>query len=643
MKILSKLTNILMFGFLYAPIAVMIFFSFNSSSSTYVFQEFSLKWYRELFNSSTTVTALKNTLLLAVLSAIIATVFGTIAAVGIHNMRSKAAKNTIMGITNIPMMNPDVVTGVSLMLLFVFIGRLLAFNNSLSFYTLLIAHITFNLPYVILNVLPKLRACGSSLTEAAQDLGCTYFQAFTKVVLPNISSGIISGLLMAFTLSLDDFVISYFTNGTGFQTLPLLIYSKTKKAVKPDIYALSTIIFIAVLLLLLLVNVIKAKTENVKPKQNKKHSKFKRITASILAFVMCAGIVVYSVSPTKSKYDDLIAKFDSKYSKSLAGTTLNVFNWGEYIADGVDGSLDAIEVFEELTGIDVNYDNFESNETMYSKLVSGAVSYDIIIPSDYMIQRLKDEGMLRKLDFTKIPNYKYIDNKYKGLYFDKNDEYSVPYTVGMTGLIYNSKMVKGEVDSWSVMWDKKYSGEILTFNNSRDAFSIAQFLLGQSVNSTNKADWDKAAEKLIEQNPLLQARVMDEVFTKMSGSNAAMAPYYAGDFYNMYEDNKDLRFCYPKEGVNIFVDSICVPHNAENFEAAMMFINFLLEPEIALQNAERICYTSPHTAVVVDDRYSFKNDEILYPSVYPKTQFYENIDKDTRKYYEKLWEEVKRN
>ena len=631
-----------MFAFLYAPIAVMVFFSFNSSSSTYVFKGFSLKWYKELFNSSITVTALKNTLLLAVLSAIIATVFGTIAAVGIYNMRSKALKNTVMGVTNIPMMNPDVVTGVSLMLLFVFIGRMFAFSNSLSFYSLLIAHITFNLPYVILNVLPKLRACGNTLTEAAQDLGCTYFQAFTKVVLPNISSGIISGLLMAFTLSLDDFVISYFTNGTGFQTLPLLIYSKTKKAVKPDIYALSTIIFIAVLVLLLLVNVIKAKTENVKPKA-KQTSKAKRIVAGSLALVCVLGVVIYSVSPTKSKYDDLIAKFETKYSKKLAGTTLNVFNWGEYIADGVDDSLDAIEVFEEATGIYVNYDNFESNETMYSKIKSGAVSYDIIIPSDYMVQRLKDEDMLEKIDFSKIPNYKYIDEKYQNLYFDENNEYSVPYTVGMTGLIYNSKMVKGKVDSWEIMWDEKYAGEILTFNNSRDGFSIAQFLLGLDVNSTNKADWDKAAEKLIEQNPLLQARVMDEVFTKMSGSNAAMAPYYAGDFYTMYADNKDLKFCYPKEGVNIFVDSVCVPKNNKNYEAAMMFINFLLEPEIALQNAERICYTSPHTAVVDDDRYSFKGDEILYPSEYPKTQFYQNVDKETRKYYEKLWEEVKRN
>lgn len=640
MKALQRFITVLIFTFLYAPMAVMIFFSFNSSKSTYVFKGFSLKWYGELFNSSITITALKNTLLLAVVSAIIATVFGTIAAVGIYNMKSKALKKTVMGVTNIPMMNPDVVTGISLMLLFVFIGRFLGFKSSLSFYTLLIAHITFNLPYVILNVLPKLKATGTTLTEAAQDLGCTYFQSFIKVILPNIYSGIVSGFLMAFTLSLDDFVISYFTNGTGFQTLPLLIYSKTKKSVKPDIYALSTVIFVAVLLLLILVNGIKAKAENSAHKtKNLKAAKFKKAAVTVLCAGLCVAVLIYSSIPTKQN-SEFAQKLECEYTTDLAGTTLNVFNWGEYISDGMDDTLNVIKEFEELTGINVNYDNYDSNETMYSKLQSGAVSYDIIIPSDYMIERLKNEGLLRKLDFSKLPNYKYIDEKYKNIYFDENNEYSVPFSVGMTGLIYNSKMVDEEVDSWSVMWDEKYSGQILTFNNSRDAFSIAQFMLNQDVNSTNKSDWDKAAELLKKQSPLLQARVMDEIFTKMPGNNAAIAPYYAGDFLTMYESNEDLRFVYPKEGVNIFMDSICVPQNARNFDAAMMFINFLLEPEVALANAEYICYASPNTAVVNNDNYSLKGNEILYPKEYPKTQYYHDIDAQTRSYFEKLWEEV---
>lgn len=636
MKTLGKIFTALIFIFLYAPMAVMIFFSFNSSRSTFVFKGFSLKWYGEFLSSSITMTALKNTLLLAVLSALIATVFGTLAAVGIYKLKSKFAKSTVMTVTNIPMMNPDVVTGVSLMLLFVFIGRFLGLSSSLSFYTLLIAHITFNLPYVILNVLPKLKMLGNTYTEAAKDLGCTEFKAFWKVILPNIYSGIASGFLMSFTLSLDDFVISYFTNGTGFQTLPLLIYSKTKKSVKPDIYALSTVIFIAVLILLFLANSIKSNDKKVK---SSKKTKIKNISLTTVCALLCASIIFYSLAPT-GKYKDFKEKLESTYSTDLVGTTLNVFNWGEYISDGSDDTLNVIEAFQEVTGINVNYDNFDSNETMYSKLKSGAVSYDIIIPSDYMIERLNAEGMLQKLDFSKIPNYKYIDEEYKNLYFDEKNEYSVPYNVGMTGLIYNCKTVTEPIDSWSVMWDEKYSGQVLTFNNSRDAFSIAQFMLGQDVNTTNKNDWKEAAELLKKQNKVLQARVMDEIFTKMPGNNASIAPYYAGDFLTMYESNEDLRFVYPKEGVNIFVDSICVPENAKNYEAAMMFINFLLEPEVALANAEYICYASPNTAVTNNDNYSLKGNEILYPTNKPKTQYFHNIDSKTRDYFEKLWEEV---
>ena len=251
----------LIYILLYAPLLVMVFFSFNSAKSTSVFQGFSLKWYRELFSSSNTITALQNTLILAVTSALIATVIGTAAAVYIYYVKNKAWKNTLDMVTNIPMMNPDIVTGVSLMLLFVFVGRLLGLSNSLSFGTLLIAHVTFNLPYVILNVLPKLNQTDPYLMQAAQDLGSTPLQAFFKVVMPAIMPGIMSGALMSFTLSLDDFVISYYTTGSSFQTLPLLIFSMTKKTVKPDMYALSSLIFLTVLVLLLVVNISQMRAE----------------------------------------------------------------------------------------------------------------------------------------------------------------------------------------------------------------------------------------------------------------------------------------------------------------------------------------------------------------------------------------------
>ena len=331
-----------------------------------------------------------------------------------------------------------------------------------------------------------------------------------------------------------------------------------------------------------------------------------------------------------------------EYSRELEGTVINVFNWGEYISDGSEGSLDVNKEFEKLTGIKVNYDNYEANETMYNKLKSGAVSYDIIIPSDYMIERLISEDMLAELDFSKITNYSLIDEKYKGLYFDPEEKFSVPYNVGMVGLIYNSATVEEAPDSWAVMWDEKYKDDILTFNNPRDSFAIAQFLLGIDLNTTDKADWDKAAEKLKEQNSVLQGRVMDQVFNKMQSGNASIAAYYAGDFLTMKEVNEDLEFVYPKEGVNIFVDSVCIPKNNQNFEAALMYINFLLEPEIALANAEYICYASPNTSVVNNEDYSLKDEKILYPDEYPKTQYFHDLPLEIRSYYESLWEEVLR-
>lgn len=330
------------------------------------------------------------------------------------------------------------------------------------------------------------------------------------------------------------------------------------------------------------------------------------------------------------------------YSPDIAGTTINVFNWGEYISDGSEGSFDTNKAFEELTGVKVNYMNYESNEAMYAKLKSGAVSYDIIIPSDYMIERLVSENMLEKLDFTKIDNYHFIDEQYKDLYFDPANEYSVPYSVGMVGLIYNTTMVEETPKSWSIMWDEKYADNILTFNNPRDAFAIAQFLLGIDVNTTNKADWDRAAEKLKEQNKILQTRVMDEVFNKMEGGNAAIAPYYAGDYLTMAENNPDLAFVYPEEGTNIFVDSICIPKNCQNYEAALAYINFMLEPEVALANGEFICYASPNTGVTENPDYALYGNEYLYPEEGKRvfTEYFHDIDVETRTYYEKLWEEI---
>ncbi|MBE6563828.1 MAG: spermidine/putrescine ABC transporter substrate-binding protein [Ruminococcaceae bacterium] len=378
------------------------------------------------------------------------------------------------------------------------------------------------------------------------------------------------------------------------------------------------------------------------PKNKKETNELKKAFTLLTLCALVISVALFSASCGVEEYQ--LGELTGTFTRDLEGTTINVFNWGQNISDGSEGSLDINKAFEEVTGIKVNYINYDSNEAMYAKLKSGAVSYDIVIPSDYMIERLINENMIQKIDLSKIDNYKYIDEQYKNVFFDPNNEYSVPYTVGMVGLIYNTTMVEGTPDSWSIMWDEAYKDNVLTFNNPRDAFAIAQFLLGQDINSTNKADWDAAAAKLKEQIPVLQGLVMDDVFNKMQSANAAIAPYYAGDYLTMADINPDLAFVYPKEGTNIFIDSMCIPANAQNYEAALMYINFMLEPEVALQNSEYIYYASPNTAVVNNPEYSLYGNEIIYPSEEAKknTQYFHDIDPEIRSYYEKLWEEFLR-
>lgn len=330
--------------------------------------------------------------------------------------------------------------------------------------------------------------------------------------------------------------------------------------------------------------------------------------------------------------------------------TINVYNWGEYISDGSEGTLDVNKAFEKkYPHIKVNYTMYTSNEDLYAKLKSGASSYDVIIPSDYMIGRMIEEDMLMKLDVSKLENYKYIADKYKNLSYDPTNEYSVPYNVGMIGVIYNTSQVdEADIGSWDLLWNAKYAGQILNFQNSRDGFATAQLLLGQSINSTNKDDWDKALDKLKEQKPILQGYVMDEIFIKMQGGNALIAPYYAGDYFIMYGENEDLGFYYPEEGTNFFVDAMCIPKDAKHVEEAMLYIDFMLSKEIAIANAEYICYASPNTQVIEDEEYLEYLSElhpdaknILYPELTDyKTESYLNLTADMRKYEYELWEEL---
>ena len=333
------------------------------------------------------------------------------------------------------------------------------------------------------------------------------------------------------------------------------------------------------------------------------------------------------------------------YYKGNEGTTINVFNWGEYISDTYeDGMVDVNAEFEKLTGIKVNYVTYESNEDMYPKIKNGGASYDIIIPSDYMIERMISEDMLMEVDVNALPNYKYISEDYRNMYYDPENRFSVPYNVGMVGLIYNTKMVEERPTSWTALWDERYAGKILMIDNPRDAFAVAQKILGYSLNSTDEKELADVAQLLVEQKPLLQGYVMDEIFNKMESGEAAMVPYYVGDFVLMNQVNPDLDFVYPKEGVNIFVDAVCIPKGAQNYDAAMKYINFLLDPEIALCNAFYIGYATPNTGVLEHPDYAeMRENKYLYPTEdeMPDVEYFRNLPQETLLMFSDLWNQIR--
>ena len=634
MKKANRILTVLMFIFLYIPMAVLIVASFNTGKDIAHFEGFTLMRYAELFQDEHLLQLLRNSLVISVISTTVATVFGTLSAVGIHNLKPKMRK-VVMSLTNIPMTNPDIVTGVSLSLLFVFVGtKMLGQRDSLTFWTLLIAHITFNLPYVILNVMPKLQQMDNSLTDAAMDLGCTPVQAFFKVTLHEIMPGIVSGAIMAFTMSLDDFVISYFVTGLDFVTLPVEIYSYTKKPIQPKIYAMFTLLFLLIFVLMVTMNLLQLRADRTKTvRRAKAESKslrtFKRICAGACAclLVLLCGWLIFFAKPQEQ-------------------VTLNVYNWGQYIADGSDGSMEVIAEFEKrYPHIKVNYSTYDSNEIMYSKLANGGITVDVIIPSDYMIARLIEEDMLLEIDYDNIPNYQYIDDSFKKTAYDPENKYSVPYTWGTVGILYNTKYVdEADVTGWELLWNEEYAGKILMFGNSRDAFGIAQYMLGYDVNTTDTAELDHCAEVLLQQRPVLQQYVMDEIFATMQNEEAWIAPYYAGDCLTMMGENENLAFYLPEDqGFNLFIDAMCIPTCAKEKEAAETFINFLCDPEIAGANMDWICYSTPISAAkeymdpeAVASPVSYPSDEIL-----ANGSSYAYLPEDISRYVEGLFMEVR--
>ena len=638
----------LVFLFLYAPIFILIIFSFNAGTSSSVWKGFSLNWYAELFHNRLIMQSVYTTLLVSLLATVIATIAGTFAAIGFYAMRRKV-RDPLLAVNNIPMMNADIVTGVSLCLLFVvlfgFWNSIAEWVNSvqtlitlptklsMGFGTLLIAHICFNIPYVILSVGPKLRQMDRNLIDAAQDLGCTWMQAFWKVIIPEIKPGIVSGALTAFTMSIDDFIISYFTAGSSTSTLAMTIYGMTKKRVSPEINAISTLLFVTVLVLLAIVNL----RESHAKRRGKAHRAVSRRGHKVLRGIAagaaaCALVAVLIVTGRSANTERVV----------------NVCSWGEYI----DESL--IDEFEQKTGITVNYQTAESNEALYSLIEMGGADFDVIVPSDYMVARLIDEGLLAELDYDNIPNYALIGDQYKGLSYDPENKYTVPYTWGTLGIIYNTTMVDEEITSWDAMFDTKYAGQVLMINNSRDAMAAALLDLGYSINTTDEGELQEAFELLAgaKKNGVYQAFVMDQVFQKMEGGNAAIAMYYAGDYLTMLENNEDLRFVIPDEGSNWFVDAMCVLKTSQHKDEAEEWINFIASTTSNLANMDYIWYASPNTEALAQypDYYLEIYDEELDGELFEimaapdetlaRCELYENLPRQTLTLYNDLWTQL---
>lgn len=612
----------LIFIFLYAPIVTLIIFSFNEGKGSR-WKGFSLKWYEDLFESRMIMEALSNTLIIAFVSALVATLVGTITCIGINALKGKF-KTTYMAINNIPLMNSDLVTGLSLMLVFISVGWKFGFS------TILVAHITFNIPYVILSVLPKLKQTNRYTYEAALDLGASPVKAFFKVVFPDIVPGVLSGFMLAFTMSLDDFVITHFTKGPGIDTLSTKIYTEVRKGIKPEIYALSTIMFVTVLVLLLLINYSPKEEEEtvVRKKKVRKPSRVKKI---LIQRVVPVAICIVFIGG---------GFYYAKENDVMNGEKLVVYNWGEYIDPEV------LTMFEEETGIDIVYEEFETNEILYPKISSGAIAYDVICPSDYMIQRMIENDLLSEINFDNIPNLKNIGKQYleQSRQFDPENKYSVPYCWGTVGILYNKMMVDEPVDSWSILWDPKYKDNILMQDSVRDAFGVTLKYLGYSLNSTDLDELTEAKNLLIEQKPLVQAYVIDQVRDKMIGNEAALGVIYSGEAIYTQKENPNLEYVIPKEGSNIWIDSWVIPKNAEHKENAEKFINFLCRPDIALMNFEYITYSMPNEAAreLIEDE-SIRNSEIAFPdlSKYDNLETFQYLGTEADQVYGDLWNKVK--
>ena len=623
----SKIILTLTMLFFYLPILYIIIFSFNDSRSLTKFGGFSLRWYEKMFADSTMMEAVLYTVIIAVIATVVATVVGTITAIGLSKSR-KVVQKMVERINDLPVMNPDIVTAISLLMFF----SVLTVKK--GFGTLLIAHIMFCIPYVMLSVTPKLRSLDPNLIDAAMDLGATPFQALTKVIVPQIKPGIVSGALIAFTMSFDDFVISYFTTGNGVNNISILVYTMSKR-VNPSINALSTIVILLITLVLGVVNIVPIVREK-REKDGKSSLAVSRKAMAAVAAVLVLAVVGGTVGARLSQQHKSAAAVE-KYGSNV----LKLYLPGEYLGENV------ISDFEKQYGVRVIVENFDSNEMMYTKLMAGD-RYDVIIPSDYMIERLMNEDFLQPLDKSMIPNMENMSDAVLGMSYDPDNTYSIPYFWGSVGLVYNHENVDPAViesEGWEVLRNTDYAGHIYIYDSERDSFMMAFKALGYSMNTEDPNEINDAYEWLLQMNNTMSpVYVTDEVIDGMMNGYKDLAVVYSGDATVILDENEDMSFYMPEQGTNIWCDAMVIPANAENPLLAHEFINYMLTYEAAFDNTETVGYTSPNAEVFEEmtsseDLYA-ENAAYLPRSGYEKDEMFHDNQTLMRE-LSKLWIKVK--
>ena len=626
-SVASKIILILTMLFFYLPILYIIVFSFNDSRSLTKFSGFSLRWYEKMFADSTMMEAVLYTVIIALIATVVSTVVGTITAIGLSKSR-KVVQKMVERINDLPVMNPDIVTAISLLMFF----SVLTVKK--GFGTLLIAHIMFCVPYVMLSVTPKLRSLDPNLIDAAMDLGATPFQALTKVIVPQIKPGIVSGALIAFTMSFDDFVISYFTTGNGVNNISILVYTMSKR-VNPSINALSTIVILLITLALGVVNIVpivREKREKDGKASRAVSRKATAIVAGVLVLAVLGGTVGAGVSQQR-KSAEAIEKYGSN--------VLKLYLPGEYLGENV------ISDFEKQFGVRVIVENFDSNEMMYTKLMAGD-RYDVVIPSDYMIERLMKEDFLQPLDKSLIPNMENMDDAVRGMSYDPQNDWSIPYFWGSVGLVYNHENVDPAVierEGWEILRNTDYAGHVYIYDSERDSFMMAFKALGYSMNTENPDEINAAYEWLLQMNNTMSpVYVTDEVIDGMMNGYKDIAVVYSGDAAVVLDENEDMSFYMPSQGTNIWCDAMVIPANAENPKLAHEFINYMLTYEAAFDNTETVGYTSPNAEVFEEmtsseDLYA-DNAAYLPRSGYDKDEMFHDNQTLMRE-LSRLWIKVK--